>query len=1106
MSATENVNVLFTDLVGSTELSSSLTPEAADGLRRRHFAALRQAIVASGGTEVKNLGDGLMAVFPVASAALNCAVAMQQAVHRDNIGAERALGLRVGVSAGEATREADDYFGDPVVEAARLCARAEGGQILVADVVRATAGRRSAHRFISVGELQLKGLPEPVETLEVGWEPLTELAEASGAVLPLPARLVHRPRVGLVGRDLELSSLIAMMKRVSAGEGREVVLVAGEPGQGKTTLVSELARRAHGEGMTVLLGRCDEEVGAPYRPFHEALAHLVVHADEGLLRAHVAAHGGELSRLVPSLDQRLGGVAPPHSSDADTERYLLYAAVVGLLDQVCGQTPVLLFLDDLHWVDRPSLQLLRHVVANTSTARLLIVCTFRDAELSASHPLTETLAALHREPSGVSSVDLKGLADTGVLAFMEAAAGHVLDDAAIGLAHQVYRETDGNPFFVSELLRNLAESGAIYQDENGRWSAAGDERQLALPSSIRTVIGSRLSRLGEDATRLLSTASVIGRDFDLDVLVAAAGVDEDELIDLLDQAHHAALVDEIPGAPGRYSFSHALVQQTLYEDLGPTRRTRLHRSVGEAIEALYGENSTERVGELARHFFLATRPTEPDKAIAYARRAGQAALEALAPEEAVRYFTQALDLASQVAMADPALRTDLLLGLGTAQRQAGIAESRATLLEAAREARRQDDSARLAAAALENNRGWFTSLGQVDTEKVEVLEAALSVIGEADSPERALLLGTLCSELHYGAPLERRRGLADEAKAIARRLGDRATFVEIVGRTSVSLIAPSTLAGELADTAEAVAAARELGDPAKLLRVSEISSIAALRAGDFEQVAADLATAEALAEQLRQPLFLWELKYREAAMALVHGDPQAAERHATVALDVGTAGGQPDAVSFYGVQLMTARIQQGRLGELVALIADAADKNPTMPLFNAVLAYACMCSGDQASAVAVLEELAANSFAFPEDSGWFAGVINCARVAIELQLVDHCGRLYEMLAPYHDQVPFNGLGPQDPVATYLGGLATVLGRYDDAEQHFREASRLNERGQMLYAAASTDLLWGQMLRRQNQPGDIERARALLEGARNSAASRGYARIERQAADELAALI
>ena len=242
MGGTESVTVLFTDLVGSTELASALTPEAGDELRRAHFSLLRQAIAASGGTEVKNLGDGLMVVFPAASAALSCAVAMQQAVDRDNRSAARPVGLRVGLSAGEATREADDYFGDPVIEAARLCARAEGGQILAADLVRADAGRRSPHAFSSLGELELKGLPEPIQTLEIGWEALGEDIDAATSVVPLPSRLEVGPVTGVVAREVEAALLNDAFKRVAAGEGHEVVLVSGDAGLGKTTLVAEAAR------------------------------------------------------------------------------------------------------------------------------------------------------------------------------------------------------------------------------------------------------------------------------------------------------------------------------------------------------------------------------------------------------------------------------------------------------------------------------------------------------------------------------------------------------------------------------------------------------------------------------------------------------------------------------------------------------------------------------------------------------------------------------------------------------------------------------------------------------------------------------------------------
>ena len=245
--AGENVTVLFTDMVDSTRLSSELSVEAADELRQRHFSLLRQSVAASGGVEVKNLGDGMMVVFSAASSALECAVAMQQGVERENRTSLTPVGLRIGVSCGEATREDDDYFGDPVVEASRLCARAAGGQVLVSDLVKGMAGRRSTYPLEQIGALELKGLPEAVETYEIRWEPLGSDADELDGV-PLPARLVHRPSVGVIGRSEELAVLDEAAKSAETGQGCRTVLISGEPGQGKTTLVAEAARRAHERG------------------------------------------------------------------------------------------------------------------------------------------------------------------------------------------------------------------------------------------------------------------------------------------------------------------------------------------------------------------------------------------------------------------------------------------------------------------------------------------------------------------------------------------------------------------------------------------------------------------------------------------------------------------------------------------------------------------------------------------------------------------------------------------------------------------------------------------------------------------------------------------
>ena len=372
----------------------------------------------------------------------------------------------------------------------------------------------------------------------------------------------------VIGRHLQLDVLQDAYKRVSSHQGREVVLVGGEPGQGKTTLAAEAARRAHADGATVLLGRCDDELGVPYAPFSEALDHYVSHAPDGVLAEHVAAHGSELARLSKALKSRVDGLPKPREADRETERYLLYGAAFSLFASALEDRPVVLVLDDLQWADAASLQLLRHLVKSPEALPLLVVGTYRDTELSPTHPLTEALGALSREP-GMSRVRLRGLDDDEVVQYLEAAAGHDLAEIGLQLAHTVYGETDGNPFYMSEMLRHLLETGAIGRARQGVGGRGplGDDPAEQHPGGDRHPSG----QLPGQAARVLSAAAVIGRDFDLETLSRVTQRDEDELLDLLDAAITVALVREMSETAGRYSFSHALVQHTLYQELGATR-------------------------------------------------------------------------------------------------------------------------------------------------------------------------------------------------------------------------------------------------------------------------------------------------------------------------------------------------------------------------------------------------------------------------------------------------------------------------------------------------------------------------------------------------------
>ena len=662
----------------------------------------------------------------------------------------------------------------------------------------------------------------------------------------------------------------------------------------------------------MLFGHCEEDLATPYQLFAEALGHYVTHAPEEQLLAHVEAYGSELSRLVPTLASRLRDLPPSKATDSDTERFLLFAAVVGLLGTMSREQPVVLVLDDLQWADKGSLLLLRHLAAAEQAMRVLILGTYRDSELSQTHPLTDTLADLHRQ-QGVSRIELAGLDDNGVVALLEAAAGQNLDAAGVGLAHAVFRETDGNPFFVSEMLRHLSESRAIYQDTTGRWVADVALEDLALPDSVRVVIGARVGRLGIAAGRALSVASIIGRDFDLDLLARATKTSEDDLLDILDAATSVALVREVTDT-GRYSFAHALIQHTLYEDLGHNRRARSHRQVAEALEDLCGDRPGVRVGELARHWACA-HPIDLAKAIGYSKQAGDAALGALAPGEALRYYAQALDLYPRVAYPDPVLGIDLAIGLGTAQRQTGDPASRETLLAAARLAVDLGDTDRLVSAALANDRGYTSNNTATDTDKIEVLEMAVDRL-PINHPDRALVLATLCSELVHGSTLERRKALADEALAIGASSGDDATIARVVNQVFYPLLVPSMLGQQLALTEDALVRAERVGDPVLLFLVAHSRATAVFLAGDIDEMDRCIEIMCALAEQLDQPILSWTNTFHLAKRAQIAGDTDLAEQLATEALQIGTDCGQPDAAFFFAGQLMIVSTQRGTLGEL----------------------------------------------------------------------------------------------------------------------------------------------------------------------------------------------
>ncbi len=1107
------VTVVASDLVISTAQRVALGDDAADELAVVLDDILRAAVERHHGAVVKPTGDGLMATFGSATDAIVAAIDAHRATHDRNQGvaALEQLVLRTGITAGDVQFIANDCHGTPVVEAARLQSVAEPGSILVSALVRGLAGSRGNHRFEHVGAVRLKGFPDPVDAFSVPWRaddlqpPAAPSDHHAAHHIPLPARLETRPAAGVIGYAPALQTIAEAIKRVAAGEGREVVLILGEAGQGKTTVAAEAARRSLDEGGCVLFGHCDEELAAPYQLFSEALDHYVRHAPIHRLSAHVDAHGLELARLAPALARRVPGVPRSKAVDPETERFLVFAATTGLLDAAVEDQPVVLVFDDLQWADKASLQLLIHLVATQPTARLLVVGTIRDSELVNADALREALGALQRH-AGLTRIELHGFDDGEVLEYMEALAGYRLDGPTeMALARAVHRETDGNPFFVGQVLQNLAETGLLYQDESGRWTVDGPIDRVALPDSVREVIGGRVVRLGRAAEQVLTLAAAIGRDFDLELLASASTTPAEDLIDMLDTAKAGALVREVPGRPASFQFAHALIQQTLYDSLGPTRRAWAHHRIATALEQLCADAPDARLGELARHWTAAEPLDARGKAIEYSHRAGDAALAALAPSEALHFFASAIELLGRTASQDAALAIDLAIGLGTAQRQTGEPEFRDTLLDAARRAIQLDDTPRLVAAALAAHRGLFSRFGAIDDERVAIFEQALTRVA-ADDPDRALILAAYALEIVVGSPLERRRNLADEALAIAETSGDEAIIVRVLNNTAYALMSPPMLEPSLVRTARGLERAARLGDPVQHFFAANWRRQACAQAGDIDTMDRCTEVMARLVQDLKQPTLTWMHTFGLAWLAIIRGDTDEAERLATAALEIGVESGQPDAAFIYGGQMVIVHYQRGVLDQLRELIEEMAGSTPSMiGVLSGALVAADLEAGRMQSAHQRMAVLAADGFRLEMNPVWISGMAFYAEAAIELDEPAFAAPLFELLAPWPEQWSDNGATAANPVSHFLGGLSAVLGRYDDAERYFQRAAAMSRGVGARFFLAQTELLWARLLTRRQAPGDELTARQLLARAHEAAVAGRYALVQRRAEEALASL-
>ena len=602
---------------------------------------------------------------------------------------------------------------------------------------------------------------------------------------------------------------------------------------------------------------------------------------------------------------------------------------------------------------------------------------------------------------------------------------------------------------------------------------------------------------------MLAVGAVIGAQFRVATLARAAGVPRDDVLQLLDSAVEHGLLHAVTGSAESYSFSHGLVQATVYDGLAPSRRAELHGAVGEAIEEVYDSDEREtRLTELAHHFLESAQDANAEKAVAYARRAGDRAMSQFAYDQAATLFERALAVPGPHP---PDERTALLQTLGEAQTRAGDTEAaRRTLLGAAGMARRHDDADGLARAALACGI-WGLSFG-VDDELVRLLEEAIE--GRPEDGLLARLKGMLASELYWSGQPERRAGLADEALALAReqaaRAGDRRsdeTLAYVLGRVLLARWGPDSAAQDIETCEELVERARELGDGELELMARQWRISVLLELGEVAAVDQEIARVEHMATELRQPRAMTFLPLQHGMRAITVGRFDEAERLMAESAEIGREVRGSISELAATAQLLVIRLLQGRMAELEAPLRALADTHPGMVGLRCALAELLVQAGRPEEARAELERLTgAGLDGLPRDNVHVVMLALLAEVATDLGDEARAGAIYEWLEPYAGRwVVSPGAAPLWPVERSLGRVAAALGDVDRALAHLAEARRQGERLETLPTVALTALDEAALLAARGEPADAERVARLAGEARILAEDLGMDGVAREAA-------
>jgi DNA-binding CsgD family transcriptional regulator/tetratricopeptide (TPR) repeat protein len=858
----------------------------------------------------------------------------------------------------------------------------------------------------------------------------------------------HRP---IVGRARELDVFQVAFDRMLAGQ-RQLILISGEPGIGKTRCAEALADAAEDRGALVLWGRCREEAGAPpYWPWVQILRAYVDASSLDELRLNMGTAAKDIAALVPELldsSQRIHQ-APSTMADSSPARFRTFDAIGQFFHQAARQVPITLVLDDLHWADAPSLSLLEFVSQELLRSRVVIVGTYRDADASRKTPLLSTLGGLSRD-SDSQRVHLSGLSRIAIGEVAERICGIALPESAIGT---IYQRTDGNPLFAIELIKVLIDESA------GADIAAMPAR---IPAGVRETIGRRLIRLSDRCNELLCIAAVYGRHFTARETAAAMDEDVQRVLTDLEPAVQAGIVQSNVDISGSYQFTHALIRETIYEDLPAVDRLRLHGRAGDALVSVHAANLEPALTRIAHHYNESAALGNSDKAVVFAMRAAESAIRMYAYEDALLHYNRTIQiLQNGDSMHDERLARAYILK-GSALKQLGcVQDSIEVLLDAVNRIQA------LGSVELLVDVLMFLAMSSSHVAQqhiIPLLDRALALLPDADSAPRAKALATLAFAQRTVAEKSRIQQLVDEALDVASRSCDATARCECYQLTILALRGnPESLTRRLLLGQAFIAVARSTGSADLLAEAYHWQALNYFESGQLEELEPLLEHYDSLSAA-RFGLHQYRARAHRVTLALVRGDWADLELRIEGLLEIGTKTRRDDADGVYGAQMFALHRDLGRLHTHAAYIKGIAAM-AAKRMWEPGLMLICAEIGLLPEAREIFNRLAERDFrVICQDDMYVTCLVFCAETCCALADAGRAAPLYRLLRPYVGQTA------NHPTAVcfgatelYLGMLACTAHWPDIAREHFDRALTLNRAMRAWPSLARTLFRYGAFL-------------------------------------------